>query len=132
MPRRSKSAPVLHSAKSEPFSSVGEAWIWTMQTLQARRDGARVRAGAAEVARPCEPDDVVKCLERLYRQRRIDLQHARVLRRWGERGEPPSATALSERADRRLWDEAMARLACSLVDKGIVAPPQGAAWEAAE
>jgi hypothetical protein len=64
----------------QPFTTAEEAWFWTMQALIARREGARIVAGAGLTARPCEPDDVVKCLDRLYRQRRIDLQHARILR----------------------------------------------------
>ncbi len=56
-----------------------------MAALIARRDGARIVSGAGLVQRPCEPDDVVRCLDRLYRQRRVDLQHARILRIWGER-----------------------------------------------
>jgi len=60
-------------AQAEPFRSVEEAWFWTMAGLIARRDGARIVSGAGLVPRPCEPDDVVKCLDRLYRQRRIEL-----------------------------------------------------------
>ena len=56
----------------------------------ARREGARFTANQGRVARPCEPDDVVKCLDKLYRQRRIDLVHARILRRWGERQAAPN------------------------------------------
>lgn len=64
-------------ARAEPFTSAEEAWFWTMAALTARRDGARVAAGKGLAQRPCEPDDVIKCLDRLYRQRRIDLTHAR-------------------------------------------------------
>ena len=60
--------------------------------------------------RPCEPDDVVRCLDRLYRHRRIDLQHARILRIWGERQCAPDPRAPRERGDSRLWREAMQRL----------------------
>ena len=76
-------------SRTEAFRSVEEAWFWTMAALTARRDGARIVSGAGLVQRPCEPDDVVKCLDRLYRQRRIDLQHARILRIWGERQQAP-------------------------------------------
>jgi hypothetical protein len=110
---------------AEPFSSVEEAWFWTMAALVARRDGARIISGAGLVQRPCEPDDVVRCLDRLYRQRRIDLQHARILRIWGERGTAPDPRAPRERGDARLWREAMGRLDWPLRAKGIVAgaPP---------
>ena len=60
-----------------PFRSAEEAWLWTMAALQARRDGARYTANRGLVSRPCEPDDVIRCLDALYRRRRIDLA-----RRW--------------------------------------------------
>jgi hypothetical protein len=110
---------------AEPFASAEEAWFWTMAALVARRDGARIVSGAGLVQRPCEPDDVVRCLDRLYRQRRVDLQHARILRIWGERGNAPDPRAPRERGDARLWREAMQRLDWPLRAKGIVAgaPP---------
>lgn len=122
-PRPSR-APVLASiAKTEPFRSVEEAWFWTMAALVARRDGARIVAGAGRAVRPCEPDDVVKCLDRLYRQRRVDLAHARILRIWGERQQAPDPRYPRERGDWRLWREALDRLEYPLRLKGIVVGP---------
>jgi hypothetical protein len=120
-------APVLASLdRAQPFASAEDAWFWTMAALTARRDGARLGAGRGLVVRPCEPDDVVKCLDRLYRQRRIDLAHARILRIWGERHECPSPRIPAEAGDLRLWREAMERLDFPLRTKGIVGgPPRG-------
>ncbi len=95
--------------------------MWTMAALLARRDGARYSAGKGTVSRPCDPDDVIRCLDHLYRQRRIDLAHARVLRVWGERQVSPGTAIPSERGDRRLWLEALERLEWPLRRKGIVA-----------
>ena len=108
-------------AAAQPFRSAEEAWLWTMAALVARRDGARFVAGLGAVLRPCEPDDVVKCLDRLWRQRRVDLVHARILRIWGERGAAPDPRVASERGDLRLWNEALSRLEWPLRAKGIVA-----------
>jgi len=119
---RPQHTPVLHSiAQAEPFHSAEEAWFWTMTALLARQDGARIVAGRGTTQRPCEPDDVVKCLDRLYRQRRIDLGHARVLRHWGERGYPPNGNFATERAAAATWKEAMSRLEWPLRIKGIIA-----------
>jgi len=119
---RPQHTPVLHSIdQAEPFATAEAAWFWTMTALIARQDGARIVAGRGSVVRPCEPDDVVKCLDRLYRQRRIDLNHGRVLRRWGERGVSPNPHFATERADAGLWREAMNRLEWPLRIKGIVA-----------
>lgn len=117
---------------TEPFLTAEEAWFWTMAALVARRDGARIVSGAGLVRRPCEPDDVIRCLDRLYRHRRIDLQHARILRIWGERQSAPDPRAPRERGDARLWREAMQRLDWPLRNKGIVAGPLPAAVEGAE
>jgi hypothetical protein len=91
-----------------------------MAALVARREGARYTANRGKTVRPCEPDDVVKCLDALYRRRRIDLVHARILRIWGERQVSPNPAVASERCDWRLWREAMERLEWPLRVKGIV------------
>jgi hypothetical protein len=91
-----------------------------MAALMARREGARYSANQGRVARPCEPDDVVKCLDALYRRRRIDLVQARILRIWGERQATPNPALSSERCDWRLWREALDRLEWPLRVKGIV------------
>lgn len=118
---RTGHAPSRFPARpAEPFASAEEVWFWTMAALVARREGARITAGKGLVNRPCEPDDVVKALDRLYRQRRIELSHARILRIWGERGVAPDPSAPRERGDWRLWREAMTRLEWPLRTKGIV------------
>jgi hypothetical protein len=91
-----------------------------MAALIARREGARYTANKGLIARPCDPDDVVKCLDGLYRQRRIDLVHARILRIWGERQMAPSLAVAAERHDHRCWVEALERLEWPLRIKGIV------------
>ena len=106
--------------RCEPFRDAEEAWLWTMAALVARREGARYTANQGKTVRPCEPDDVVKCLDALYRRRRIDLVHARILRIWGERQASPSPAVASERCDWRLWREALDRLEWPLRVKGIV------------
>jgi hypothetical protein len=108
------------SEGARPFASAEDAWIWTMAALMARRDGAGPVIGFDAVARPCEPDDVVKCLDRLYRHRRIDLAHVRILRIWGERQRAPDPARALQRGDARLWREALGRLAWPLMRRGII------------
>jgi hypothetical protein len=121
--RHSAFAPRLPLAAgpcSQPFRSAEDAWLWTMAALAARRDGARHSTNKGRLPRPCDPDDVVRCLDALYRQRRIDLVHARILRVWGERQMAPSAAIMAERHDHKLWIEALERLEWPLRVKGIV------------
>jgi hypothetical protein len=105
---------------TQPFDSAEAAWLWTMAALTARREGARYTAGKGLISRPCDPDDVVKCLDGLYRQKRISLAHARILRIWGERQITPSSAVAAERGDHALWVEALERLSWPLRVKGIV------------
>lgn len=105
-------------ARGEAFRSAEHAWFWTMTALVARREGSN--SDGPHTARPCDPDDVVKCLDQLYRRRRIDLVHARILRIWGERGMAPNPSYPLERSDWRLWREALDRLEWPLRVKGIV------------
>jgi hypothetical protein len=119
--RASKQAGEVGQGGIQPFRSAEEAWLWTMAALRARRDGARYTANRGLIGRPCEPDDVIRCLDVLYRRRRIDLVHARILRIWGERQAAPNPAYATERCDFRLWREALERLEWPLRVKGIVA-----------
>ncbi len=112
------------AVRPEPFPDAEQAWLWTMAALIARHDGAS-RPGDG-VPRPCDPDDVIVALDSLYRRKRIDLAHARVLRAWGERGIAPDARVPAERSEARLWTEAMDLLDWPLRVRGIVAAPAGA------
>ena len=112
----------MTAALGEPFASAAEAWFWTMEALRARHIGSQWRAATRE--RPCSPDDVLKALDRLYRQRAIDLADAELLRRYGERGYAPSPPVAAERADRLVWDRIMGRLEAALQARGIVRRPE--------
>ena len=118
--RTAKPVPIRCDLRMQPFDTAEAAWLWTMAALIARREGARYTAGKGLAIRPGDPDDIVKCLDGLYRGKRIGLAHARVLRIWGERQIAPSAAVAAERADYRLWQEALDRLEWPLRIKGIV------------
>lgn len=109
-----------YGSNTEPFWSAEEAWFWSVAALRARHQGART-SGASKILRSCDPDDIVKSVDLLYRRKQIALTHARILRVWGERGVAPSAVHPVERADFRLWREAMGKLGWVLKSKGIVA-----------
>jgi hypothetical protein len=98
-------------ARGRTFTSTTAAWFWTMGALKARQDGA---PGAGTL------DDILMVLTRLYQQRRITLEHGRILKIWGERGCPPDHRVPAERGDYRLWQEAMRALDFPLRNKGIV------------
>ena len=109
----------LSAQVQTPFRTAEEAWFWTVAALAARRDGTG-RRGGARIERPCDPDDILKCLDQLYRHRRIELLHARILRIWGERKIAPNPAYPRERCDWRLWREAIDLLERKLRANGFV------------
>lgn len=104
-----------------PFSSAEEAWFWFIQAQQARNDGARFSFGAGLYPRPCEPIDILKVLDRLYRRRELLMDHVLVLRHYGRRMLPPDQGRVKERRAHGLWIEALGRMEMVMVGKGIVA-----------
>lgn len=103
-----------------PFDSAEEAWFWFIQAQQAKDEGARVTMGTSLIPRPCEPADIMNVLYRLYRQRRLLMDHMLVLRHYGRRMLPPDPQRIKEGRAYRLWSEAMDRLDSALEHKGIV------------
>lgn len=103
-----------------PFASVEEAWFWFAEAQAARQEGARIRAGLALLPRPCEPLDILRVVDRLYRQRRLLRDHLLVLARHGRRHMAPDPTRRHEARDATLWREALDRLEPVLKAKGIV------------
>jgi hypothetical protein len=99
----------LPDADRPVFATAEAAWFWTMAQLDATRDSA---------ARHPTTDAVVKAVDQLYRQRRIDMAHARILRIWGERGCAPDSDP-----DLRLWLTAMVEMSAALRLRGIVRRP---------
>ena len=102
-------------ATRAPFTNTEQAWFATMAALKARKD----RAPHPGLPR-FDPNEIIQVLDQLYRRRRIDLVHSRVLRLWGERGVAPDKNVTSERADYNLWTEVLERLDWPLRVKGIV------------
>jgi hypothetical protein len=103
--------------RTTAFRSAEAAWFWTAACLRAREQARPAPPG------PCRIEDVVKCLDVLYRRRRIELLHVRILRHWGLRGVAPNPARPRERCDARLWREAIDRLDWPLRQQGIVAGP---------
>jgi len=103
-----------------PFDSAEEACFWFMAAQEARNAGARFTAGLSNSPRPCEPIDILKALDELYRGRRLMRDHFRVLRHYGMRHMKPDPRRPSEARAHTLWEEAMMRLETVLEKKGII------------
>ncbi len=107
--------------ESTPFQTAEEAWFWFIQAMQAKSEGAKIVAGASTITRPCEPVDILSTLERLYRSRRILMEHIMVLRCYGRKQVSPDARRIKEARADILWREGLRELEDALVKKGIVA-----------
>lgn len=116
-----------------PFRSAEEAWFWFIQAQAARAEGARIAMGQGLITRPCEPVDILRVIDRLYRQRRLIMDHLLVLRHYGRRMMPPDARRKPEQRAHKLWTEAMERIAPVLLRKNIIITPSPVTFlEAAE
>ena len=121
-PREPYTPKPVSSVETMAFSCAEEAWFWFIQAQAARNDGARFSVGLGLVARPCEPIDILKVVDRLYRQRRLVMDHLLVLRHYGRRLMPPDARRVKEVRAHGLWVEALERMTPILERKGIVQP----------
>ncbi len=108
----------------EPFMNAEEAWFWFITAQDARNDGARFVAGQGLHTRPCEPIDIMKVLDRLYRQRRLLRDHLLVLRHYGRRHLAPDSRRVKEVRAHQLWTEALERIGEVLKKKGIIHAPR--------
>lgn len=106
-----------------PFADAEEAWFWFIAAQTAKNDGARYASGQSLLPRPCEPLDILKAVDRLYRQRRLLRDHLLVLRHYGQRNLAPDWRRTKEERAYDLWREAMDRLGAALQVKGIIDSP---------
>ena len=103
-----------------PFDSVEEAWFWFVLAQQAKVEGAGYTAGLSLTPRPCEPSDILKILNNLYRNRMLLWDHLLVLRHYGRRQLAPDLRRPKEMRAHKLWGEALKRLEPILIRKGIL------------
>lgn len=106
--------------KTIPFVDAQEAWFWFIAAQQAKNDQARFVSGQGLYPRPCEPLDILKVLDHLYRQRRLRRDHFLVLRHYGRRHLAPDACRAKEVRAAKLWHEALERMTPVLEKKGII------------
>ena len=102
------------------FSDAEEAWFWFVRTYMARAGGAKFTAGEGDCVRPCEAIDILKIVDRLYRNCRLSRDQIYVMRHYGIRNMAPDKYHPKEQKSFYLWTEAMEILGEILEDKGII------------
>lgn len=106
------------------FCHEEELWFWFMGANQARLDGATGTRTKSGPVRPCEPVDVLRILDRLYRARLLTMDHFRILRHYGERQIAPDRWKPREARAAVLWREAMQILREQFLTKGLIELPE--------
>lgn len=114
--------------ETQPFQSAEETWFWFIAAQEARNDGSRFVAGKGLAIRPCEPLDILRVVDRLYRQRRLMRDHLLVLRYYGRRHMPPDRRRIKEMRAHKIWSEAMERMQVAFERKGIVVLADPKSW----
>lgn len=120
MRRRHFSKRPFSRQEAQVFDNAEEAWLWYSRCQVSRLDGVRLVADAGALSRPCDPDDIYRAVDGLFRRRLIGRPHLRVLGEFGRRLVPPDPWAGDAPAAARLWGEALDRLSTVLRRKGIV------------
>ncbi len=109
-----------YGAETVPFESAEEAWFWFIAAQEAKESGARFVAGSGLFPRPCEPIDILKTVDQLYRKRRLLRDHVLVLRHYGRRHMSPDPRRIKEARAHVIWEEALERIEEVLISKKIV------------
>ena len=120
MPNGNRTTFMNPNAQTLPFKSAEEVWFWFMAANQARLDGAEKRDNGTGPSRPCEPVDVLRVLDRLYRHKTLNMEHFRILRFYGDKQMRPDPWRPREARAAVLWKEAMRALQQAFVEKEII------------
>lgn len=114
--------PLPEPPRVEPFPSAEEAWLWFWHCQHIRDSRTRMEATGGGTARPCDPDDIYRVVQRLQVARRLDRGHLLVMVTYGRRQRPPDPRVPEEAAHADLWEAALDRLEGALIGKGLVRP----------
>lgn len=110
MPAKTTIPHSQRNPETTPFSSAEEVWFWFMNAMEAAQDGARFAAGMGLWNRPCEPLDIWRVMQKMHRNRQLDMNHFRVLKHYGARNMTPNPAHPKEIRSWHLWNEAMEKL----------------------
>lgn len=115
-----KNKVILNEAHIEPFNNSQEALFWFMQANEAKRIGAKCSPGMGAVSRPCEPEDIMNVINKLYRQRTLLIDHVRILAHYGKKLCAPNKDRYREQKAWTLWGEAISKIEPVFMKKGII------------
>jgi hypothetical protein len=110
----------MAEAWETPFQSAEEAFFNMVSCQKYAAAGARLKTGEGKFRRPGSAIDTRLVIERLYRERKLSLDHINVLRWYGKREMRPDERREKEARAAMLWDDAMALIGLELLKKGML------------
>lgn len=111
------------------FYSAQSLWLGFMALNHDKKRGNNV-VMASELARAY--DDILSVLNRLYRLRRLLIDHIRVLHFYGRKGRAPRGWVHKEMRAHTLWQEALDILTPYWIDKGYLVSKTAQQWQKAK
>jgi len=103
-----------------PFHDAEQVWFWYVHAERARREGVPSSSVFSSETRPCDPDDVYRCVMSLRKRNKLQDEHLNVLAKYGWRDAPPDPRIKNEERPAVLWDEAIDKLYTVFIAKGII------------
>lgn len=97
-----------------PVDQVEEAWFWFANPEKPQPDS--ISLGHLESRR----SEFFRCVDRLYRHRRLTRDHLNVLAAYGRRRRSPQVDRRREQRSHVLWSEAMGRIGPALRRSGLL------------
>ena len=117
---------------SPSFSSIDELWFSFMRIygfLKQSDDGPCSDFSAKDVQMYKE---ILSILDKIFRTRRLLIDHLRVLRFYGQKGMPPRLYVAKEARAHTLWVRGLEVLEPVMVDAGYLKDELQVKWEQAE
>lgn len=102
------------------FATAEEAWFWFIRCDAAREEGASSRDRTLHAARPCEPADIYRWLNALYKKGVLLPSHGYVLGYYGTLDRQPFADVEDEILDWIIWIDAFDYIDVVLREKGVI------------
>jgi hypothetical protein len=116
-----------NSSGTFKFYSSQSLWLGFM-ALKRGQDGAELSDGL-NIHLQAVYTDILSILNKLYRSRRLLIDHLRVLNFYGRKGRAPRAWVKKEMRAHSLWREALHILSSPMIERGYLVSDTARKWQ---